>query len=184
MRITLKTGLISAVAWIVIKLAFFWLNISANSITPTVLLNIFGLLSSITIGLFLQKRRDTEETNAMHDLKNAMSAGVPYAVIVSVFIYLFYGQINPEYYEHQLAENKTEIHKMVSDPVRLEKFKKEHPDAEVMYPDQIEKRLFKSAEQQSSAGFTSTLSMLALLILGTFYSLIITIILRKVVFRK
>ena len=73
---------------------------------------------------------------------------------------------------------------MVNDPVQLEKFKKEQQDAEVMTKEQIESKLKKSNRQGASAGFTSTLTVLAMIILATLYSLLITIIMRKVVFRN
>ncbi|MEY4521306.1 MAG: hypothetical protein RIT10_491 [Bacteroidota bacterium] len=184
MRITVKTGIISALCWIGIKMAIYYAGIFERTIVPAVLLNILGLLACIAIGLFLQKRRDTEETNTMIDLKNAMSAGVPYVLMVSIFIYFFYAKINPEYYQHQIAENEIAIEKMVNDPIALEKFKAQQADAEVMTKQQIEKKLKQSNKQGASAGFTATLATLALLILATLYSLLVTIIYRRIVFRS
>lgn len=184
MRITIKIALIFSALWISIKYLFFYTGITGHDRVPATLINVFLLLSAITVGLYLQKRRDTEDTNAMIDLKNAMSSGVIYSVIVSAFIYLYYTKIDPEFIAHQLAEREVEIHKMVNDEKRLAAFKKEHADAEIMTKDQIEKRLLKSNREGASAGFTSTLSTLALLILSAFYSILVTIIMRKVVFRE
>jgi hypothetical protein len=184
MRITIKTGIISAAIWIGIKLSFFYLGVFQETIVPAVLLNILGLLLSIAIGLFLQKRRDTEETNTMIDMKNGMSAGVPYVMIVSIFIYFYYSKINPEYYAHQIAENEIAIEKMVNDPIALQKFKESQEDAEVMTKEQIEGKLKDSNKKGASAGFTATLSILALLILATLYSLLITIIYRRIMFKR
>jgi len=184
MRITVKTGIISAAIWILIKLSFFYLDISHDSIVPLVMLNILGLLLAIAIGLYLQKIRETEETNTMVDLKNGMSAGLPYVLMVSIFIYFYYTKINPDYYAHQIAENEITIEKMVNDPVALKKFKSEQGDAEVMTKEQIEIKLKHSNRQGASAGFTATLATLALLILATIYSLLITIIYRKIMFKS
>lgn len=184
MRITVKTGIISSLCWIGIKMGIYYTGLFERTIIPAVLLNILGLLACISIGLYLQKRRDTEETNTMIDLKNAMSAGVPYVLMVSIFIYFFYAKINPEYYQHQIAENEIAIEKMVNDPIALEKFKSQQVDAEVMTKEQIEKKLKQSNKQGASAGFTATLSTLALLILATLYSLLVTIIYRRIVFRS
>jgi len=183
MRITVKTGIITAVIWILIKLSFFYFGLFDDTIVPAVMLNILGLLLAIAIGLYLQKRREKEETNAMLDLKNAMSAGVPYVLIVSIFIYFYYSKINPDYYQHKIAEQEVAIKKMVNDPVQLKKFQSEHEDAEVMSKEQIEKKLMESNKKGASAGFTATLSTLALLILATMYSLLVAIIYRKIVFK-
>lgn len=184
MRITVKTGIISAAIWIGVKMSFFYLELFEDTIVPAVLINILGLLLAISIGLYLQKRKDTEETNAMHDIKNGLAAGFPYVLIVSIFIYLFYAKINPEYYAHQVAENEIAIEKMVNDPVELEKFKKSQPDAEVMTKEEIELKLKESNKKGASAGFTATLSTLALLILATIYSILVTIIYRKILFKR
>jgi len=183
MRITVKTGLVAAATWILFKLCLYAIGVADSTTVIAVLANIFMLLSSISIGLYLQKRSDTEDTNTLVDVKNGMSAGLPYVVLTSVFIYFYYGKINPDYYKHQIAEKEYMIHKMVNDPVQLKKFKDEHADAEVMTKDQIESNLIENNKQGASAGFTATLSTLALLILATFYSLLVTIIFRKLLFK-
>jgi hypothetical protein len=183
MRITVKIALFAAVTWIVFKMVLFFLGVADHTTVIAVLSNIFMLLSSISIGLYLQKRHETEETNAMIDLKNAMSAGVPYVVITCLFLYLYYAKINPEYYARQIANKEYEIKKMVEDPKALAKFKKDFPDAEVMTKNQIEHKLIENNKKGASAGFTATLATLALLILSTFYSILVTIIFRKIVFK-
>jgi hypothetical protein len=105
-------------------------------------------------------------------------------MIVSIFIYFFYAKINPEYYAHQISENEVAIEKMVNDPVQLKKFQQEHEDAEVMTKEEIESKLKESNKKGASAGFTATLSTLALLVLATLYSLLVTIIYRQIVFRN
>jgi hypothetical protein len=184
MRITVRTGIIAASTWILIKMVFFLLDLFNDSISVAVQLNLLGLMVAISVGLYLQKRRDKEETNAMVDLKNAMSAGVPYTIIVSIFIYFFYQYINPEYYQHQIAENEISIEKMINDPIQLKKFQEQNEDAEVMTKEQIEQKLKENNRKGASAGFTATLSVLALLLVATLSSLLITIIYRKVVFKK
>ena len=183
MKITIKVGIVSALIWIALKYILFVSGIFPGQMAPTVMLNILGLLSAISIGLYLQKRRDTMETNALFDMKNAMSSGLPYVLIVSSFIYLFYTQINPEFVTHQIAEGEATIEKMVNNPDQMAKFRKENPDAEVMTDKQIEKRLKANNKKGADAGFTATLSVLALLLLATLYSLLVTLIYRQIVFR-
>jgi hypothetical protein len=183
MKTTVKVGVICALSWIAIKYIFFALDLFPGQMAPTAMLNILGLLSAISIGLYIQKRRDTMETNALFDMKNAMSAGLPYVLIVSSFLYLFYTQINPEFVSHQIAEGEATIEKMIKDPKQMDKFRKENPDAEVMTDKQIEKRLKVNNKKGAAPGFTATLSILALLLLATLYSLLVTMIYRQIVFR-
>lgn len=183
MRVTIKTGVLIAFIWMILKSAFFFLGLFETTNMPAVLLNLLGLLFSISIGLYLQKTRDKEETSLMEDVKNAMSAGFPYVLLVSGFIYIFYSTINPEYYAHEVAEKDIAIEKMVDNPTMLNAFKREHPDAEVMTNEQIKEQLKTSNRKMASVGFTVTLSLLALTILATIYSLLVSIIYRKVMFK-
>jgi hypothetical protein len=183
MRFPLKIALFAAIIWIVFKMSLFILAVADDTTAIAVLTNIFMLLSTISIALYTLKRREKEETNAMLDLKNAMSAGVPYAVITCLFLYVYYAKINPDYYAHKIAEKEFEIKKMVENPVALAKFKREFPDAEVMSKTQIERKLIENNKKGASAGFTATLSLLAMLILSTFYSILLTIIFRKLIFK-
>lgn len=184
MRITVKTGIISATIWILIKLSFFYLGVFKDTMVPGVLLNILGLLLAIAIGLFFQKLRDTEETNTLLDMKNGMSAGLPYVIIVCIFIYFYYEKINPEFNERKIAQNEIEIEKMVNDPIQLKRMKEVQEEAEVMTKEQIEARLKENSRQGASAKFTAILATLALLILATIYSLLITLIYRKIMFKR
>ena len=184
MRVTVKTGIITAFCWMFIKLVFYYTGTFTDTIVPSVMLNILGMLVSIAVGLYLHKLGDKEESNTLLDIKNAMTAGIPYAVLVSIFIYIYYSQINPEYYLHQIAENEIAIEKMVNDPVQLAKFKSDQPDAEVMTKEEIEFKLKKSNRQGAAPGFTTTLAMLALTVLATLYSLLVTIIYRRLIFAR
>jgi hypothetical protein len=186
MRITVKVGLIAATAWIIIRYSMHLagLYLLSPAPAPAVLLNILGLLTAIVVGLYLHKKKETEESNALLDMKQAMSAGLPYVVVVGGFIYLYYGIINPECYQHQITEKDVEIERMVNDPKQLEAFKKQHEDAEVMTKEQIARKLKQNNNQWMSAGFTSTLAILAMLMLATIYSMLVTIVLRRFLFPR
>jgi hypothetical protein len=189
MRITVKVGVICALIWIAIKYILFALDIFPGKMATSMywplsgLFSSLGLLTAISIGLYIQKRRDTMETNALYDIKNAMSAGLPYVVIVSSFLHLFYTQINPEFIKHRIAEGEVSIEKMIKDPEKMDSIRKEYPDAEVMTDAQIEKRAKASNIDNASPGRLTTLATSAMLLLAAFYSLLVTMIFRKVVFR-
>jgi len=91
MKLPLKVGLLAAAIWISIKFAAFYLSLSLDDLRPFVFINMFILTAAIAIALYLVKRKETE-SNLLNDVKNGMLAGVPYAVIVSVFLYFYYHQ--------------------------------------------------------------------------------------------
>lgn len=83
MKITVKVGIVTAIVWMICKITPFALGYDLQTIAPFVLLNILGVLVSISLGLFLHKRSDNGESNLLTDVKNAMSAGVHYAFLLS-----------------------------------------------------------------------------------------------------
>ena len=183
MKVTIKTGIFFALIWMIIKMIFFFTEAFPYNVVPAVMVNIFCLLKAITIGLYKQKLQDTEVGNALRDIKNAMSAGVPYAVLVSIFIFFYYAQIDPGFNEHQIAEAEVGIQKMIDNPIDFAKVKKSNEAFEVMTKDEIYSQLIQGPRGFYSPLSTMTVSMLAMLLLTTMNSIFITIVFRKVVFR-
>jgi hypothetical protein len=185
MRITLKIGILFAFAWMLIKLSIFGMGISSEeSLKPSLLINMFLLILAITVGLYLQKRKDTEESNALRDIKNGLSAGVPYAILVSIFIFFYYSKIDPSFTKHKIAESSIELKKVMDNPEKLKKLKETNPDFEVMTNKQITKAVLKNSEGAYNPKSTAIMSLAAMLLYSTLNSVFITIIFRKIVFRK
>jgi hypothetical protein len=183
MRISLKLGLGMAILWFLIKLAAFYAGFSEQSNGILALVMIFFLILSISLGLYLEKKKDTEGSNLMRDVKNALTAGIPFSMLVAIFIYFYDVKIDYEATAHKIIEKEYAIDQMVDNPTQLEAFRKEHADSEVMSKEQIRKRL-KEANQASASPKNTMIIYLALLILlSTLYSIIIAIIMRKFFFR-
>lgn len=182
MRITVKIGLLFAAIWIVAKMFFFTTGLTGENIQPSAMLNILCLLLAIAIGLYLMKRSATEATSMMTDIKNGMTAGVPYIIVVSIFMYIFYAEINPEFITHLRSEKVQAMKVMLDDPNELAQLKSNNADFEVMTKDQIFERMKQGPENTISAKSTSILNLLALLLLATMNSIFVAIIYRKVIF--
>ncbi|MFT6502349.1 MAG: hypothetical protein ACJASQ_002475 [Crocinitomicaceae bacterium] len=184
MRITVKVGLLFAALWILIKMFFFWTGALGQNVVPMVLLNMLFVLLAISVALYLHKLKQTEYTNALGDIKNGMTAGVPYAMIVSIFIYAYYSKIDPEFNEHQKSEWEMRVKKELDAPGGLEKAQENNPDFEVLERDEIIAKMKSGYESFYNPTATMTLSMLALLLLATLNSIFVTVIMRRVVFRN
>lgn len=183
MRVTVVAGIVAAAVWIIVKMIFFSTQEVGYDVTPLVLLSMLLILGAISVGLYYTKRKETEETNALHDIKNGMTAGVPYAVIVSIFIYFYYSQIDPEYNAHQLAEAEYGLVTELDKPGKLEELRKENEEMEVMTKEEIIKRAMENHRSFYNPSSTSTLALLGLILLSTLNSIFVTIIYRKVVFK-
>lgn len=184
MRITIKSGLIFAGIWILFKMIFFWTGMFEYNVAPAVLLNMLFVLLAISVGLYLHKRQETEDSSALSDIKNGMTAGVPYAMIVSVFIYFYYANIDPGFNQHQIAEAHMGIKQMLDEPGGLEKTRESQPEFEILSKEEIYEQLKSGPEGFYKASSTMTLSMLALLLLATLNSIFVTVIYRRVVFKN
>lgn len=184
MKVTVLTGLSFALLWIISKMIFFWTGMLGSDVIPSVLLNMLFLLLAISVGLFLHKRKQEEQGNALLDIKNAMSAGLPYLIVVSVFLYFYYDKIDPEFNQHQIAEAYTSIEKKLNNPKEFAEIKASNEEFEVMTKEEILTKLKENLVRNYSASFTMTVSLLGLLLLATINSIFITIIYRKLIFRS
>lgn len=183
MRVTVLSGLSFALLWITIKMVFFWTGITDYNVVPAALLNMLFLLLAISIGLYIHKRRESESGNALLDIKNAMTAGVPYIVVVSLFIYFYYSSIDPAFNEHQINEALTTIQKDLDNPEGLKAYRAQNPDFEVMTKEEIFESVKSGPETFYNPKATATITLLAMLLLATLNSILIAVIYRKIVFR-
>lgn len=186
MKITLKTGILFAFAWIILRYVLFLADPFENQsdvLIPSVMANILFVLLSIAIGLYLHKKKNPEKVSAMQDIKSGMSAGVPYTILVSIFLYFFYSSINPEFNKHQIAEAEFGIQELLNNPKEFEELKRNNQDYEVKTKDEIYKSMIQGPRSIYTPQATMTISLLALLLLSTIYSIFIAIVFRKLIFR-
>jgi len=147
--------------------------------------NIFCLLSAISIGLFINKKREiSEKGNAMNDIKTSLGIGMPYAVLVSIFIYFYYSKIDPTYNQRQIQKAQILIDTTLKNDAKFEQLKKENASFELMSKEKIKKELIKGPQSFYTASATSLISLLSLMMLSTFYSILLTVIYRKFFFRN
>ena len=184
MKITVKTGLIAAAAWIFIKLLTFYTGIIQYNVVPLVMLNILGVLLAVAIGLFLHKRQEGADSNLLSDIKNGLSAGVPYVLVVSIFLYVYYDKIDPDFNTHQIAEFQAGLEKELEDPVQFQKIKDSNPEFEVKTKEEIFESIMQGPRSFYRPGSTMAISMLALLLLATLNSIFVSIVYRRLIFRN
>jgi hypothetical protein len=183
MNNSVKIGLGLGLAWCAVKYVSYLVNPLHTTILPTVLLNILFLLSAIAIALYQVKRNQTESESFLGDIKNGLKAGVPYTILVAVFIFLYYGKINPEFNQRQIEKTNLTIEKTFNDPIAFQKLKDSNESFEVMSKEELMEQMKTGPKSFYAPGATMTLSLLAMLLLSTLYSILVSAIYRKVVFR-
>ena len=185
MKPTVKFGLIFAAIWIGFKLILFSTLTGPDryNLQPAILANILCLLLAITLGLYFHKRNATEQSNALGDIKSAMGAGMIYTMIVTVFLYFYYSKIDPEYNQHQRSEAAMQLEKMLNDPEEFKKLKGSNGEFEVMSKDEIRASLITNQEAMYSTQAVTTIGLLGMLMLATVNSILISIVMRRVIFK-
>lgn len=184
MKITIKTALICALAWIGFKLLGYQLGWNTpNYISLFIMTNMLGLLVAVSVGLYLQKRKGIEDDNMLTDIKNGMLSGVVYSLIVSGFIYFYYEKIDIEYNQKLIAESEMNLKTVVDDAEKLKELKASNEEFEVMTKEEIIEKQMETPRMLFSGKFTMTFGMLSMLMLSTLYSIVVTVIYRKILFR-
>lgn len=183
MRVTVLSGLSFALLFMLVKMLAFWTGIFAYDIVPLVFINMLFVLLSVAVGLYLDFKQTGSDRNLLLDIKNGMTAAFPYTLAVSVFLYVYYANIDPGFNKHQIAEAHLSIEQIVNDPERFAELKKSNEAFEVMSKEEIAKELKNGPENFYSPKSTMTITLLALLIWGTLNSILVTLIYRKFIFR-
>lgn len=184
MRITVKTALICALIWIIIKMSYHLIWTNTTELTPMIFSNMFLLITSISMGLYLHKKKEGFGAgNALSDIKSAMTAGVPYAVIVSIFMFFYYSNINPQFIE-QIREPKLKVlEKELSSEKYVKKLKKMNPELETKTTEEIHQLGVANLNAQTNPKSTSIIALLGMIMMSTVYSIVITIIFRRILIK-
>ncbi len=185
MRPSLKSALFFATSWIIIKLLLFQLNVLQEDIFWTGLINNFFLLAAIAVGLYFEKKREGfAQGSALSDIKNAMIAGAPYALIVSVFMFFYYNDINPEFIENREKERMDIVYQAMERDTYVDSLRQQNQDFNMLTKDEIYASIKEETASALSPKSLLTLSLLGLIVLGFTYSIFVMIIFRKVLLRE
>ena len=114
-------------------------------------------MAGIFFGIRLNKMQATEKTSFVLDFKAGMRVASTYAIFMCAFVYLYYAVIDPSYFDSKLA---AQLSLAAENGLDVENAK-------------------KTGEFVLSPFFQSTITLLGFILLGTFYSSILTFLMRK-----
>jgi hypothetical protein len=179
MKFPIKVGLISAAIWIGLKLIFWAISFNLNDIKLFVFVNMFLLTASIACALYILKLKE-DDSNLMNDIKNGMLAGMPYSVVVAIFMYFYYERIYPEFNQQkiELIENK------LNEPNAIKEIQKNNPEMQNDSPEEVRNEVIQKSKMIYSSKFNMLVALLAMVLYTTINSIVIALIFRKVVFAK
>lgn len=185
MRPSIRFALLFAGLFAAVKFLFMELNVFQDNIQIPGLINNFFLLTAISLGLFFEKKKEGfGEGGPMSDIKNAMRAGAPYVLLVSGFIYFYYNTINPQFIESGIEVRMDMIYKDMERESYVDSLKMHKSEFQVMTNDEILREARNEIESNLSPRTMFTFSLLGLLILSVSYSILITLIYRKILLKE
>lgn len=184
MRPALKSALFFALTWSLIKMAFYYSGLFQDDIFVPGLMNNLFLLSAISVGLYFEKKREGfGQGTALSDIKHSMIAGAPYALLVAIFMYFYYTDINPAYVETRISDRMDLVYNAMERESYVDSLKVQSPEYKVLTNEEIYNDIRISTVSAYSPKALLTFSLLGLMILGFTYSIFITVIFRKILLR-
>lgn len=124
--------------------------------------NVFILMSGVFFGIRLFKKQEVEKTIFLQDVKAGMRIAALYAIFMTAFIYSYYAFIDVNYFNLRLDQ-------------QMAAFEGSEQEA---------KKAREMGEFVLSAFSQSTVTLIGFLLLGSFYSAIITFLVRKFSFER
>ncbi len=120
--------------------------------------NIFFLLTGIFLGIRLHKRVKLSTSSFIDDFKAGMKVAAYYAILMAAFVFIYYSFIDYSYFDLKLAK---QIEVATEQEMNIEQVK-------------------QTGEFVLSPFFQTTISLIGFILLGSFYSAILTFLMRKV----
>lgn len=184
MRPALKMGIYFAGGWMIVKFIFLSFNIFQDGILIPGLINNLFLLLSISVGLFLEKKKEGYgKGTPLSDIKAGLVAGVPYIVLVSGFMFFYYSSIHPQYIENKVEQRMDAVYHQMKNPAYLDSIRAKNDDFRGLSKDDILHKIKKNTEATLSPKALFVFSLLGLLLMSVTYAIFVTLVFQKVLFR-
>ncbi len=179
MRTSIKIGLIFSSMLITIRLIFYFLKIEISE-KPIMLLSMFFITASSSIGLYLSKRIQTQYNTLIDDLKTAMAPAMIFTVLACGFSYIYYNNIDTAYIANKLKEEEARW----DDPNNIKELKLKNPVAyDNLSNDEIKSQQLNTAKTLLSPSFNMSISLLIMSIWSILNGLVLGLIFRRVIFK-
>ncbi len=185
MRAALKFSLLFSGGWIAVKLIFYSLGVFQDNIFIPGMINNLFLLLAISLGILFEKKKEGYgKGGPLSDIKKGLTVTAPYVLIVAAFMYYYYDSINPSFIEHRIEQRMDNFYaEMDNNPDFIDSLREKNPKFKTSTKEDILKSIKVDLENNQSPFTMFVFSLLGLLIMGLTYSILITLIFQKILFR-
>lgn len=185
MKPSVKVAFVCSFITILITLGAYYNGKSELWFNKGALITLFLLMSSIAIGVFLTKKKDNYKANSfLDDFKVSMQGGIMFTILISIFTYFYYSKIEiellPKFRMEKMASKKI----LIPNEAAFEKMRTEN----VFYKNRTYMDFLENEEDKGTGSMNPTIIALIHAVVGMlltiFFSIFVTLILRKVVLRQ
>lgn len=188
--------------WIIIKLSFFFSGNSEQGFYAGGITNILFILlicfwslkmkydSLVTISIEgatengVERKMLPQDSNFLDDVKTSMKAAGKYILIVAAFVFIYYSLIDMEY-SSRIIDTRVELAKeQTATEESWQKVLENSPQLQNFSKEEYVQKVRESAEQWTSPGRQTSLTLFGLFLLALFYSPLLVILFRKLLYRK
>jgi len=176
MKPSTKFAVIFAFSWAILKLILFNTSLRETSFEIGIMANMLFMI----LAIFLTLYSTNDSGSFLSDFKVGMQATAKYAIIIGLVIFVYYKFIDVDFFEKRIIERQNIELKKIKEIDGFENFVSKNPDYKGMSQNDYLERLEEQDRALQSPGTQFTLSVFGMIFLGLIYSLIITLLNRKV----
>lgn len=184
MKTSVKAGLFFALIWMISILVAFLAGYSVDYFLISELFSLLLLLGAIFTGLYLTKKEnDYERVPALEDFKIAMQSGLVYAILATVFVYVYHNNIDPSVKKSFQNQRIEMLHEQYPDEASFAELQTQTDTWDGKSFDDFIENQEHQIESFIGDFFTSFFHLLIYFMFSLFYSFFVMIVLRKIVLR-
>jgi len=186
MKPSIKIALVCSVISIGFTMAFYYAGKYEEGYAASPFINLFLLLTAIAGGVFMFKKKDNfADRSFLEDIKQSMQGGILFTIFVSLFVYYYHTNIDTSIIDTKVEGLLELSNDNVPDEVTYKKLQKEDAITwgDKTYMDYKENQEDTVRSMVSATAFALVHVVVGML-LTLFFSIFVTLILRKVVLRQ
>lgn len=180
MSASLRGGLTGAAIFIIIKCLLFVNGTHDKYYNLVILSNIACVLIAVVSGMWWARDKHGKIfSNGLDRMKAGMRSGAVYAIIVSVFVYLYYNNIDKEFVQKKVQERVR-----LAEKADFTVLQKQNPEKlqEKNRADFIDDER-ESAELWYSPFMICTLTLVGLMVVAMIYSIVVSLFFKYLFFK-
>lgn len=174
------TGLGLALVFIILKCVYFITGLHATQYNLVILTNIVCVLLAVGLGMYMARDKNNKLlSSGIARIKAGMRSGAIYAIVVSVFVYVYYNNIDKKFAADRIQQ-RTEW----AEKLDFKQVQRDNPDA---WGHKTRGDFLDAQKEQATLFYSpfmiTTVTMVSLIICAMLYALVLNIIFKNLFFR-